>query len=186
MEELKKCSKCGELKVLKDFNKRKDSIDGYMGQCIDCIKLINGEYYKENRNNLIKFNQKYRVDNREVRRASSKLRRLDPVFRFIDNTRRSLNGYLKNNSDRCYNIIGCSYEDYIKYLNNNKYNLVYKKDEVDVDHKIPISRAKTITEAKELFKYTNTHLLPTSYNRSIKKNKDWDESNFEEYMRNNN
>jgi len=167
MQETKECTKCGEVKSLEDFYYSKKRIYTHCKKCI------------------IKANQKYRVNNRSVRRASNGIRRLDPIFRYVDNTRRSLNKYLKDKSDKCYNILGCTYEEYIIYLNDNKYGFVYKEYKIDVDHKITPLKAKTIEDVDKLFHFTNTHLLPEKYNRNIKKNKKWDSEGFEKWMYNN-
>jgi len=185
MQETKECTKCGEVKSLEDFNKRKDSKDGYRNQCKECREKAHKKYYKENRSYIISSNQKYRVNNRGVRRASSKIRRLDPIFRYVDNKRRDLNGYLKRKSDKCYEILGCTYTEYITYLNNNKYGFIYKNSNIDIDHKITPLKAKTTEEVDKLFHFTNTHLLPERYNRNIKKDKDWDPKDLDKWMCNN-
>jgi hypothetical protein len=38
---MKKCSKCDEVKELDEFQRRKDSKDGYRNQCKSCIGLMN-------------------------------------------------------------------------------------------------------------------------------------------------
>ena len=43
MNDLKRCSKCGNEKELSESNFRKDTRK-YRNQCRDCIKLINKEY----------------------------------------------------------------------------------------------------------------------------------------------
>lgn len=42
----KKCSKCGRVLPLSDFNKNKRTADGYQCQCRDCSREYWTEYYE--------------------------------------------------------------------------------------------------------------------------------------------
>jgi hypothetical protein len=68
----KKCSKCGEIKPVTEFYKRKDSKDGYNGKCKECISLKNKEYLKKNRDTRITYFKQWRKDNQEKHYALNK------------------------------------------------------------------------------------------------------------------
>jgi len=57
----KKCGKCGEIKSLEDFDKRRLSKDGLQFWCGDCLK----EYRKEIQNTEIGFLKKRYIDIQE-------------------------------------------------------------------------------------------------------------------------
>lgn len=68
----KHCSKCGEYKSLDDFYKRKKSVDGLNGMCIDCVKkwkndnkdkIRNAEYLSRYGISLIEYEEMLRVQN---------------------------------------------------------------------------------------------------------------------------
>lgn len=57
---IKTCSNCGNSKHLSEFYKRKDSVDGYSGQCTSCKKIWYENYRKNNKQSISKYNKKYR------------------------------------------------------------------------------------------------------------------------------
>ena len=46
--ENKRCTKCGEVKELSEFNKRKGAKDGFYGHCKACKKIYSEKWYKGN------------------------------------------------------------------------------------------------------------------------------------------
>ena len=58
----KECSKCGEVKPLDGFNKRKDSKDGYQYSCKECRK----QYRQDNKEQIKEYKKQYRQDNKEA------------------------------------------------------------------------------------------------------------------------
>ena len=74
----KKCSKCGEIKTLDQFNKRRASLDGYTYKCKHCeVKQVQKnfaerkesgavkQYYEENREDILSKGKKYYMEHRE-------------------------------------------------------------------------------------------------------------------------
>ncbi len=95
------------------------------------------------------------------------------------NLKKRLNSINDKKDDKMINILGCTYKFFISYLesmfedwmNWNNYGL-YNGDlnyGWDLDHKIPISSAKTKDEIKKLYHYTNFQPLCSKINRDIKK-----------------
>jgi transcriptional regulator with XRE-family HTH domain len=85
-------------------------------------------------------------------------------------------GYSKNSE--VYNILGCSYSEFIEHLNNNEYNFKINDQDIDLDHIIPINEATTEEKINELNHYTNLQLLPSIYNRTIKGKNKWNSEHF--------
>lgn len=64
----KTCIKCGELKPLSHFHKKKDSKNGHMSACKVCKAEYNQKYYQENAEVIKESRRKYRQENAEVMR----------------------------------------------------------------------------------------------------------------------
>lgn len=62
---MKKCSKCGEVKPLEEFNKDKSRKDGRQVRCRECEKQRNRQYNKVNREQIAERKKQYHQDNRE-------------------------------------------------------------------------------------------------------------------------
>lgn len=46
---MKRCTKCGELKSLEDFYKKKETKDGRRSSCKECFKYADKQYYSKNK-----------------------------------------------------------------------------------------------------------------------------------------
>lgn len=77
-----------------------------------------------------------------------------------------------------YDILGCEYSEFIKHLNNNEYNFKVNDQDIDLDHIIPIIEGDSKEKIKQLNHYTNLQLLPSIYNRTIKRTNKWDVEHF--------
>ena len=79
MDNFKKCSKCGEVKLLECFSLNKRSRDGYQYACKKCaIEYVN-KYYAKNREEVKARMAKYRAENYEkVKAKESKYRAENP------------------------------------------------------------------------------------------------------------
>ena len=147
------------------------------------------EYYKENKDRIKEYYEENKDRIRIVRREYNKKRILnDPLYKLKTNIRSLIymslknGGYKKNNKSD--DILGCSYEDLLDHLNDNKYGFIYGDDNLDIDHIIPLSRATSEEEIIELNHYSNLQLLPSEYNRYIKIDKDFDNECLEEWLKN--
>lgn len=66
--ETKKCSKCGEVKILNEFTKEKKSSDGYSYYCKKCNIKISKIYYTNNKEKiLLKSKERYKNNKPEMR-----------------------------------------------------------------------------------------------------------------------
>ncbi len=65
MDNFKKCSKCGEVKLLECFSRDKTRKDGYMGWCKKCFVEAHKKYRAENAGKIKIADAKYRAENPE-------------------------------------------------------------------------------------------------------------------------
>jgi hypothetical protein len=91
----KKCSECGEIKLLSDFNKRKGSKDGFRSDCRSCRKKKNKEYYRKNSKKISAKNKKYRLNNLEEVRLKEKIY----YIKNITNRKKSMKKYRDENKE---------------------------------------------------------------------------------------
>jgi hypothetical protein len=110
-------------------------------------------------------------------------RKSDSKFKLIQNIRANIRkkikkyGYTKKS--RTYEILGCSYEDFKKYLESKFQDWMtwdnrglYNGTECygwDIDHIVPVSTAKTEEDVIRLNHYLNLQPLCSKINRDIKK-----------------
>ena len=167
----------------KDGSKRKD---GY----VSVSNFDRKQYYLDNRTEHLEKKKQYYLDNREliIKKMSNsvmKRRKNDPIFKLHCAIGSAIRTSIKNKGytkkSRTHEILGCSYEEFSKYLeskfepwmtwdNKGKYNgeLNYGWD---MDHIIPVSSAITEEELIRLNYYTNFQPLCSKVNRDIKKDK---------------
>ena len=69
--ENKRCTKCGEVKELSEFYKRKGTKDGFFGHCKACVKIHNAKRQKENPEKAREYIAKWRKENTEKARANN-------------------------------------------------------------------------------------------------------------------
>lgn len=62
---MKHCTKCGELKHMDEFYKRKESKDGRRSDCKLCMKSKNKDYYAANKEEIVEKSRTYREANKE-------------------------------------------------------------------------------------------------------------------------
>lgn len=172
MEGTKTCTICGRELPVDMFGLAKRESDGRRYECNDCrrkeregnkerTKEYKKEYYRQNKDNIAE-----KCRNR---------RETDEVYRIAKDTSLRLR--------RCFNrdgdvdalfitrTVGLPPKDFVSYLNHTfveRYGYMYEnKKDVEIDHIIPISTAKTIEDVKRLNTYTNLQLL-TCIDNSIK------------------
>jgi hypothetical protein len=145
-------------------------------------------YYQNNKESINKSNKNYRDNNKEklnnyFRKYDVNKRSTDNVYKIKSNIKRSIrqciteNGYTKKS--RTYEILGCSYEDFIIYLDSkfdswmnwNNYGLYNGTPNYgwDIDHVIPLASATTEEELIKLNHFTNLQPLCSYINRYVKR-----------------
>ena len=90
-------------------------------------------------------------------------------------------GYKKNK--RTHNIIGCSFNFLLNHLNGNEFGFKYGDDNIDIDHIVPLSKGKTEKEIIMLNNYKNLQLLPSKYNRHIKRDNEFNINDLKKWLK---
>ena len=145
--------------VKKHYNKYRDSL-------LSKKRNSSLKYYYENIEIIKEKNKEYNKNNREKRNIYiSNRKKNDPIYRLSFIVRNRVRSYLKKNNitknDKTFDIVGCSPEFLKEYLetkfiegmswdNHGKWH---------IDHKIPLSSAKTEEEMYKLCHYTNLQPL---------------------------
>ncbi|NBO36494.1 hypothetical protein EBU91_03005 [bacterium] len=123
------------------------------------------KYYHNNKKILKKKIKYYRQNNKEKRNAHERNRRkIDIVYRIKLNYRSRISGIINGigrKSKKTEEMLGCSWETFVKYLEQN-----FKKGmnwnnygDWHIDHVIPLCTAKTVDELNKLTHYTNCQPL---------------------------
>jgi 5-methylcytosine-specific restriction endonuclease McrA len=192
------CTKCKIEKPLTGFYKKLKGLTSHCKECRnichleyrtnspDKIKEISlryywsnpaesnrksAEWYKTHKKEIIASNNKYAVD---------KYHR-DPLYKFIFGVSSQLREVLTadrkhTKESRMYGIVGLTGDELFEYLwktfesryGRSRDEVV--RSDVEIDHIIPKSTAKSIEEAKKLNHYTNLQLLLKEDNK-LKRNK---------------
>lgn len=136
-------------KVKKSRKKWKDNNKEIV---LNYSKEYNKKYYKDNKEKILKYSKE----------RQKEYRKNNPFFRLKSNLRRRINRYLTKKSKSTEEILGITYDDFIKYLEQKftdgmSWDKVGK--EIHIDHIIPLSSAKTEEEVYNLCHYTNLQPL---------------------------
>ena len=149
--ETKRCSKCGEEKILSEFNKDKKAKDGLRYICISCSKDISKQWYCNNLNGAKEYAKQWAKNNPEKRKESQKVYRKNNKERINENNRERYHLDIKESREK-YRILHKKLYDANpdKFIINSKewkkensehvkkYNRKYKKTQSDELSKIYI------------------------------------------------
>jgi hypothetical protein len=106
--------------------------------------------------NAERLAEKRKLDNKENTEDEDILFRLNCVIRGKIGYNLKSNGYSK--CTNIYDILGCSFEELMKQLNNNPYNLTFGEIGLDIKYIIPASLATTEEELLKLNHHSNLQL----------------------------
>lgn len=142
--------------------------------------------YRDNLQNRLEYAKNYNKLNPNYKKEySNKRYKNDILFRLKAIIRSNIRfGFKSNNLNKSSNtehILGCTFEQFKQYIEsqfeswmnweNQGGQIITKINESwDLDHKIPISTAKTKEDVLKLSHYTNFQPLCSYYNRFIKRN----------------
>ena len=188
---MKFCTKCKSSKDFKEFFKDKTRKDGLYPTCKQCRK-VNYEQNREkilllkkrnnaknikkikayclkNKEKRAKQNKQWYLDNRERNNQKRKNYRRDPKLRLIHNLRvRIKQAFLgKGKSRKTFDMLGTNLDN-LKLFIENQFISGMSLDNYgkwEIDHKIPLSLAKTKEEVENLCHYSNLQPLWKSDNR---------------------
>jgi hypothetical protein len=133
------------------------------------------------------YGKKRRLENPDYDKSYIKERRLkDPLFRLKCNLRNLIGSFIRNKgfskNDVTSEILGCTFEEFKEYLEDNPYGFTIDDSGLDLDHIIPLASLSTEDEIYEANHFSNFQLLPAEYNRNIKKDNPWNQEDFEDWL----
>lgn len=163
-DELIFCCKCEQTKDVNSFGNNKSTHNGKTTYCKSCTAEYMKVFMKKNN---YKYQKKYHKTtdkkfNERHRRLYQK-RKDDPIFKKINNCRTNLYTLIKNGkcSEWFLNTLGCFTDDFKDYL-QSKFKDGMSWDNYgdwEVDHIIPLFKAKSVEEVELLNNYTNLQPL---------------------------
>ena len=150
----------------------------------DAVSEKNRNYYFKNSNTIKEYNKKYAKENREKINQYIKDRKSkDTLFKLKLQVRNMLwesfnrKGNKKNYSGE--KLLGCKWEYFINHLletYKDRYGYEWDgKEDVHIDHIVPLATAKSEKEIIELCNYTNLQLLKGKDNLEKGAKIDWEE-----------
>lgn len=160
---MKHCSKCGELKPLNEYYKRKASLDGYHRQCKKCIIAQVSKHYFDNPEPAKQRSKKWRLDNPDWTKANNKNWRENNLeyskarnhkWREDNKEQHRANSreWAKNNKEKRkaanYKRRAALEQNGIFKISNKEWQKIYdsecvycgSRDMVQADHVIPVTR----------------------------------------------
>jgi hypothetical protein len=145
--------------VKKHYNKNRDSL-------LSKKRNSSLKYYYENIEIIKEKNKEYNKNNREKRNIYiSNRKKNDPIYRLSFIVRNRVRSYLKKNNitknDKTFDIVGCTPEFLKEHLERQFMEGMSwdNQGKWHIDHKIPLSSAKTEEEIYKLCHYTNLQPL---------------------------
>ena len=158
----KVCSGCNILFPKSQFNKDKYKKDGLSCKCKQCLKIKKVEYYNNNKEKVKASNYNYHI-NKTTTDPKYKLKRnISHLIR--ESFKRACGGGFVKNS-KSLKILGCTITEFIEHLQSlftegmTLENHGNCEECWHIDHKIPISSAKTEEDIIRLNHYTNLQPL---------------------------
>lgn len=155
----KKCCRCNIEKLISEFVKDISQRNGYRPSCKKCNKV----YSDKNRSKINERQRLYNKNNREIgNKYYRDKRNNDNLFRLTCNLRRRVNHIFLNKSHSTKELLGVNYKTVFKHIESlftegMSWDKVGK--EIHIDHKIPLSSAKTEKQLIKLFHYKNLQPL---------------------------
>ncbi len=199
-EHRKKCLVCFQVKDLSEFYYRSD-INEYRNWCKECEKKRTTRFYKENKQDILEKQHKYYRENRETMLQRKKIyadshkeqlrdyhskyiynrRKNDDIFHFKSQIRHLINQSFrrqgKQKDGKIEEIVGCDFKTLYKYLletYKKNYGVEWDgKEDVHIDHIIPLSTANSEEEIIKLCHYTNLQLLKAKDNLNKSNKLNW-------------
>lgn len=144
MVELKRCTKCKEIKLLEDFHKDKTKSDGRNVHCKVCQCKYNKDWRRKNKERIAAYQKNHREEHKESYNARFRAyRRKNPKYALSHSIALSVWYSLRDSKNRHHweDLVGYILEDLVRHLealfkegmNWENYGAWH------IDHKIPIA-----------------------------------------------
>jgi hypothetical protein len=163
----KKCRKKDSAKKYRENNRQelREKSKIYKLQNPEITKKSRDKFFKENPNYLKEWISQNRERSNEIKRKSEAKRSNNEIYKMTRLVRNSIRSSIRSlnykKKTKTSIIIGCSIEEFIIYIKSTftEGMTLENYGEWHLDHKKPISLAKTYEEAVELNHYTNFQAL---------------------------
>jgi len=167
-----KCNNCEISKNINDYHKGRKI-------CMACTnakrkeKYANDEAYRN------------RVNRETIKYRKAKNWADNPLGELKRKIRSNILRCLTNKNKRTMEYVGCSREEYMKWLisNNNNYTLENHGKEWHIDHVIPLSKFDINNEEQQLIAFNWRNTMPLSCQENLKKNNKIIKSQVEEHYK---
>jgi len=113
----KRCTKCGEMKLLREFSEQDVCRDGFKTECKECGKKYDKKWKQDNAEHVKKYRNLPEVKERENETRRER-RKSSPAYKINRNMSRSIWGSLKGkkNGAHCEDLVGYTVEELIVHL----------------------------------------------------------------------
>jgi len=154
-----KCNVCEFIKNISDFHKGRKI-------CTVCTSKKRREKYNTDEE------YKKRVIKESINYRKAKNWRDNDLEELKRKIRSNILRYIKNKNKRTMEYLGCSREEYMKWLmsNNNDYTYENHGKEWHIDHVIPLSKFNINDEEEQLIAFNWRNTMPLSCKENLKKN----------------
>jgi hypothetical protein len=185
------CKECAKAYSQKRYSLKKDFISQGNKRYAEANKdkrlELGRRYYNQNKQRCNDKSRRWQKKNKEYLRKYTRERAADrkasdPIYKLSCRIRSSVHKILKNKRESSSEYIGCDYKTLLLHLNSNSYGFYYGDGITDIDHITPLNSASNEDELIKLTHYTNLQLLPSYYNRHIKKEKEFNKKDFEKWL----
>jgi hypothetical protein len=185
--ERKRCSKCGEEKLLGDFYKKKRSKDNYQPYCKNCHSDMCRVWRVANPTKKAAKEKAWREQNAEYNRTRLKLwreanpsykterKKIDPRFKLAEQVRSRVNRAVRGKFKRGSAVrdLGCTMEELLSRFNQQaqaRYGVPYTGNEhlFHIDHIHPLASfdLQDPYQLKQAVHYSNLQVLTIQENLS--------------------
>jgi hypothetical protein len=189
----KKCTMCGEIKLVDEFYKRKGrGIFGRVAECklCSCAREHNMDdanrkkhndlhkrWFSENKEHVREYNKKYREDNKKILRYNYKIylrekKKNDLNFRIRIKLGKIMHDYVKKRrrSNTASKLLGCSIDEFRIYMASKfRDGMTWENHGIlwEIDHIFPLSKFDLTDEYQQriAFNYNNMQPLLRKENR---------------------
>ena len=189
---MKECINCKVTKDDSEYYPHPKKPNKTINSCKKCTIDRATRNNKSNIEARREYMKKYRADNKERllemgRKRDKRKRETSPLYRIRYNLSHNLRECMKrlgrNKTNSVTGLIGCSIEELIEHLNSNSYGFKFGDNGIDVDHIVPTSSVDNEDDLRRLYHFSNLQLLPSYYNRFIKKDNKFNKEHFEEWLK---
>lgn len=207
---MKQCPTCLEIKPKTEFFRLKSRKSGICSRCKICSSIFRKRSYKANKAQELEANKLWCQNNlerlKETRRKRfetnrerinkrhidyvTKRRKSDPLFKLIRNLRGGLYKAINSgkwHKDASYSeILGCSQQVLFGHIegqfqpNMTWDNYGFGPDKWNIDHRLPLSAAKSLKDTYKLSHFSN--LQPMWQPKNFKKKNQFDPSELERFL----